>query len=382
MATLAAAHPTEHVAATATGRPNPPITGLSWAALQEVLAEHGERPFRIEQVARWVYRSAITDFSPMLNVPQALRTWLAETYAFSSAEIVTQVASADGDTTKAVLRLADGSLIETVLMQYHRRGDGTGADRSTVCVSTQVGCALQCSFCATGLMGLTRNLTAAEIIDQALHFLRRTRQRPPVVRNVVFMGMGEPLLNYAACLEAVARLCDPLGAGLGPPRLTISTSGWLPGIARLADEPWPVRLAVSLHAPTNAVRDELVPLNRRYPVEDLLAACRAYQARTGRRVTFEYTMLAGVNDSPVLARELVTLVRSLDCHINLIPMNPVAELPYAPSSDEAVQTFHQTLRQAGLIATIRREMGRDIQAACGQLQTTVRRRPPVQEHSP
>ncbi len=381
MATLAAAPPTEHVAAAATGRPNPPITGLSWAALQEVLAARSERPFRTEQVVRWVYRSTITDFAPMLNVPQALRTWLAETYAFSSAEVVTQVASADGDTTKAVLRLADGALIETVLMQYHRRSDGTGADRSTVCVSTQVGCALQCSFCATGLMGLTRNLTAAEIIDQALHFLRRTRQRPPVVRNVVFMGMGEPLLNYAACLEAVARLCDPLGAGLGPPRLTISTSGWLPGIARLANEPWPVRLAVSLHAPTNAVRDELVPLNRRYPVEDLLAACRAYQAQTGRRVTFEYTMLAGVNDSPALARALVKLVRGLDCHINLIPMNPVAELPYAPSSDEAVQAFHRTLRQAGLIATIRREMGRDIQAACGQLQTTVRRRPLVQEHS-
>ena len=382
MATLAAAHPTERVATAATGCHNPPITGLSWAALREVLAARGERPFRTEQVARWVYRSAITDFAPMLNVPQALRAWLAETYAFSSAEVVTQVASADGDTTKAVLRLSDGSLIETVLMQYHRRSDGTGADRSTVCVSTQVGCALQCSFCATGLMGLTRNLTAAEIIDQALHFLRRTRQRPPVVRNVVFMGMGEPLLNYAACLEAVARLCDPLGAGLGPPRLTISTSGWLPGIERLADEPWPVRLAVSLHAPTNDVRDELVPLNRRYPVEDLLAACRAYQARTGRRVTFEYTMLAGVNDSPALARALVKLVHGLDCHINLIPMNPVAELPYAPSPDEAVQTFHQTLRQAGLIATIRREMGRDIQAACGQLQTAVRRQPLVQEHSP
>ena len=382
MATLAAPPHVEHTVAPSAESQPPPITGLSLADLREVLIAQGERPFRSEQVARWVYRSAVTDFAAMRNVPKGLRAWLAETYTFNSADVITQVDSADGDTTKAVLRLADGSLIETVLMQYNQRSDGTGTNRRSVCVSTQVGCPLQCSFCATGLMGLTRNLTAAEIIDQVLHFLRWTRQQPPVVRNVVFMGMGEPLLNYETCLEAVGRLCDPTGAGLGAPRMTISTSGWLPGIERLADEPWPVRLAISLHAPTNDVRDELVPLNRRYPVEDLLAACRAYQAKTGRRITFEYTLMAGVNDSPQLASALVKQVRGLDCHINLIPMNPVVGLSYAPSSTEAVQTFHQTLREAGLIATIRREMGRDIQAACGQLQTEVLQRPVDQDHSP
>lgn len=352
-----------------------PISGLSFISLQRALVARGERPFRSGQVARWIYRSAVADFAEMRNLPKELRSWLADAYQFSSANLTTQLTSGDGDTTKAVLRLEDGSLVETVLMQYRQRSDGTGTNRTSVCVSTQVGCPLQCSFCATGLMGLTRNLTAAEIIDQALYFLRWTRQHPPVVRNVVFMGMGEPLLNYDACLEAVGRLCDPIGAGLGAPRLTISTSGWLPGIERLADEPWPVRLAVSLHAPTDDVRDELVPLNRRYPVAELLSVCQAYQKKTDRRITFEYTLMAGVNDSAQLARALVKLVKGLDCHINLIPMNPVPEIPYTPSSAETVQMFHQMLRQAGLVATVRREMGRDIRAACGQLQTEVRQRP-------
>jgi 23S rRNA (adenine2503-C2)-methyltransferase len=265
--------------------------------------------------------------------------------------------------------LPDGELIESVLMRYPQRWDGTGSERSTVCVSTQVGCPVKCSFCATGLMGFTRNLSSGEILEQALHFLRWTREHPPVVRNVVFMGMGEPLLNYDQTMAAAARLVDPKGAGLGVHRLTVSTSGWLPGIERLIEDPLAVRLAVSLHAPTDELRNVLVPLNRRFPVAQLMEVLRAYQAATERRITFEYILLDGVNDSPALARDLINLLRGLDAHVNLIPMNPVAELPYQPSSPEAVERFHEHLREAGIICTVRREMGRDIKAACGQLKT-------------
>jgi 23S rRNA (adenine2503-C2)-methyltransferase len=223
-------------------------------------------------------------------------------------------------------------------------------------------------------MGFGRNLSSGEILEQVLYFLRWSRRRPPIVRNVVFMGMGEPLLNYEATMGAVERLVHPHGAGLGVHRLTVSTSGWLPGIERLTRDPLAVRLAVSLHAPNDAVRDALVPLNRRYPVADLLGACRDYQRHTGRRVTFEYTLMQGVNDTPALAAELATLLAGLDAHVNLIPMNPVAGLPFAPSAPEAVEAFHAILRQRGLICTVRREMGRDIQAACGQLQAEVKSR--------
>lgn len=207
-----------------------------------------------------------------------------------------------------------------------------------------------------------------------MHFLRWTREHPPVVRNVVFMGMGEPLLNYDQTMAAAARLVDPLCAGMGVHRLTVSTSGWLPGLRRLIDDPLAVRLAVSLHAPNDALRDVLVPLNRRFPLAQLMETLREYQARTERRVTFEYILLDGVNDTPALARDLVKLLHGLDTHVNLIPMNPVAELPYAPSRPEAVEQFHAVLREKGIICTVRREMGRDIKAACGQLKTEFERR--------
>ena len=351
--------------------PLPPITDLSLTALGEMLQGRGERAFRSAQIAGWLYRSKADSFAAMHNVPKSLREALATQYAFSAAVPVAQRVSADERTIKAVLRLRDGALIESVLMRYDRRRDGTGRQRATVCVSSQVGCPLRCSFCATGLMGLARNLTAAEMVDQVLHFLRWSRHHPPVVRNVVFMGMGEPCLNLDSCMEAVDRLCDPLGACLAAPRITISTVGWVPGIERLARESWPVRLAVSLHAPNNDLRDQLVPLNRRYPLDALLASCRAYQQQTGRRVTIEYTLMDGVNDSAPLARELIRVLHGLDCHINLIPMNPVADLPYEPSPQPAVAAFHAILRAGGLVATVRQQMGRDIRGACGQLQTEV-----------
>lgn len=357
-----------------------PITDLSLDELRALMAELGQPAYRAEQVAAWIYRSTISTFDEMTNVPKALRAALAERFRFSAVAAEAELVSSDGETRKAVLRLADGELIESVLMRYPQRWDGTGAERATVCVSTQVGCPVRCSFCATGLMGFGRNLSAGEILDQALHFLRFSRKNPPVVRNVVFMGMGEPLLNYEATMAAAARLVDPACAGLGVHRLTVSTSGWLPGLQRLAVDPLAVRLAVSLHAPNDALRDVLVPLNRRYPLADLMAACREYQRNTGRRITFEYILLDGINDSPALARELARLLRGMDAHVNLIPMNPVQDLPYAPSPPERVQAFHAILRERGLICTVRREMGRDIQAACGQLRTEIERKRRAARH--
>jgi 23S rRNA (adenine2503-C2)-methyltransferase len=361
----------------------PPITDLSLDELRAVVQELGQPAYRAEQVAGWIYRSTITSFGDMTNVPKALRQALAERYRFTALDEQTELISSDGETRKAVLALPDAELIESVLMRYPQRWDGTGNDRATVCVSTQVGCPVKCSFCATGLMGFTRNLTSGEILEQALHFLRWTREHPPVVRNVVFMGMGEPLLNYDQTMGAASRLVDPKGAGLGVHRLTVSTSGWLPGLARLVEDPLAVRLAVSLHAPNDTLRDVLVPLNKRFPVAELMSALREYQAKTERRVTFEYILLDGVNDSPALARDLVRLLHGLDSHVNLIPMNPVAELPYAPSPPEAVEQFHAILREKGIICTVRREMGRDIKAACGQLKTEFerQRRTPVERRS-
>lgn len=350
----------------------PAIGDLSLAGLRDTVVEMGFPAYRGDQVAAWLYRSSVRSFAEMTNLPKALREALDARFRMDAMEVVIEAVAADDETRKVALRLPDGDVVETVLMRYPVRDDGTGAERATVCVSTQVGCPVKCAFCATGLMGFTRNLSTAEIIGQAMHFLRWSRANPPVVRNIVFMGMGEPLMNYDATMAAVALLVD--GAGLGVHRLTVSTSGWLPGMARLIDDQYAVRLAVSLHAPVDDLRTSLVPLNRRYPLPVLLDACWEYQAKTGRRVTFEYTLLDGVNDTPALARDLVRLCRGRDVHVNLIPMNPVSSLPFGASRPEAVDEFHAILRAAGVICTIRREMGREIRAACGQLRTEVQGR--------
>ena len=351
----------------------PPITNLSLAEIRSLMTELGQPTFRAEQIAAWVYRSTISSFDEMSNLPKPLRAQMAERYRFHALEQRVALLSSDGETRKIALSLPDGEIVESVLMRYPQRSDGTGSERATVCVSTQIGCPVKCSFCATGLMGFSRNLSSGEILDQALHFLRWTRDKPPIVRNVVFMGMGEPLLNYESTMAAVDRLVDPKCAGLGVHRMTVSTSGWLPGIARLTEDQLAVRLAVSLHAPNDELRSQLIPLNKRFPIADLMAALHDYQGKTGRRVTFEYTLLDGVNDTPALARQLVSLLRGLDSHVNLIPMNPVQEIPFAPSPWPVVDEFHAILRDAGIICTVRREMGRDIKAACGQLYADLQR---------
>ena len=358
---------------------------LTLAEVEEFLTSLGQPRYRADQLWGWLYRSLATDFAQMTNLPRALREELAARAAIHTLAPVAEAVSEDGLARKVLFRLHDGETIESVLMFYN---DGTARDlgkrvgathqgkragpareRNTVCASTQVGCALDCVFCATGQMGFVRNLTAGEIVEQVIHFARLLRERGERVSNVVFMGMGEPLLNYDATWQAIETLHDPLGFGLGARRMTLSTVGWVPGIERLSRERLQVGLAVSLHAPNDELRNRLVPLGRRYPISQLMAACREYVARTGRRVTFEYALIDGVNDSPRLARQLADLLDGLLCHVNLIPLNPTEGYPHGPSSYGRVLAFQRELEGRGIPTTLRVRRGIDIQAGCGQLRS-------------
>lgn len=353
------------------------LTDLSLAQLVEFMASLGEPAYRARQVYRWLYRSLAGDFSAMHNLPAALRSRLAEVARVGSLQPVTTQTSADGLTRKVLFRLADGNNIESVLMLYAPGNDSRA--RRTVCVSTQAGCALDCAFCATGKGGFGRNLTAGEIVEQVLYFARQfqgheseTESAGPnadasPMPNVIFAGMGEPLANYAAMWAAVERLNDPAGFGLGARHMTISTAGIVLGIRRLAGAKLQVNLAISLHAPDDVLRAKLMPIARRYPLAELLAACREYGDKTGRRVSFEYILIDGVNSSPAQARQLAALLEGLLCHVNLIPMNPIAESPWHPPSREVVLVFERELARRGIATTVRLERGVEIQAACGQL---------------
>jgi 23S rRNA (adenine2503-C2)-methyltransferase len=337
----------------------------------ELLERWGEPGFRAEQLWRWVYRDMAADFDAMSNLPLALRTRLAEQTSFQPLAPVDELVSRDRLTRKGLFELIDHEFVEVVLMLYDQR--------RTVCVSTQVGCAFSCAFCATGQSGLVRNLTPGEIVGQVLHYARWLAKPEPDgvatpaddpsrrVSHVVLMGMGEPLANYEATWRALHTLNDPLGFGLGARHMTLSTAGLVPGIAKMSQEKLQVGLAVSLHAPTDGLRGKLVPLNRRYPLADLMAACRQYTERTGRQVTFEYALLQGINDSDEQARALAQLLSGLPSHVNLIPMNRVEGSPYMPSSRERTQSFLKVLRSAGVSATVRLRRGLDIEAGCGQL---------------
>jgi len=325
---------------------------MDLTALEQLLADRGEPAFRATQVWEWVAHGA-SSYGEMSNLPLALRGALTETLPLSSLDLRGEQIAADG-TVKALLRTADGRPLETVLMRYR---DG----RQSVCVSSQSGCPLTCTFCATGAMRFGRNLTAGEILDQVLHFRRRDARSAP--SHLVFMGMGEPMLNLDNVLAACRRLPD---LGITHRRTAISTVGWIPGIERLAASDMPLRLALSLHAADDALRSELMPVNDRYPLADVLAACREYHERRRRRVFVEYVMLAGVNDR---SEQAVALARVLDpaiFKVNLIPYNPT-DSPYEGSGRAAIAAFKATLEQRGLPATVRLTRGRDIDAACGQL---------------
>ncbi|MDY0391857.1 MAG: 23S rRNA (adenine(2503)-C(2))-methyltransferase RlmN [Candidatus Bipolaricaulis sp.] len=331
---------------------------LSFAEVAALMASWGEPPFRAPQIWKWAWRHLGTAFADMTNLPRDLRARLGE--AFTLAGPVPIAHQGDGEgTEKVLLSLRDRQAIEAVLIRED--------DRRTVCISTQVGCPGGCPFCATGKMGYVRDLTAGEIAAQVLHFARELRGAGERVTHVVVMGMGEPLLNYDATLRALRNLNDRRGFALGARRVTVSTVGVVPGIVRLAGEGLQVNLAISLHAPDDALRRELVPLAERWPLADVLAAADRYASATGRRVSYEYVLLRGVNDRLDHARALARLLRGRLAHVNLIPFNPAPGLPYQPPDPNTVDAFRRELVLHGVDATVRRSRGVAIQAGCGQL---------------
>ncbi|MDE3228647.1 MAG: 23S rRNA (adenine(2503)-C(2))-methyltransferase RlmN [Chloroflexota bacterium] len=353
------------------------LLGLTTDELRAWLAQHGEPGYRAKQIHDAIYHHLVADFADMRGLPATLRESLASRAVIASPSVRALQASKDGRTRKLLLALDDGRLIETVLMLYPASPEGRA--RATVCVSTQAGCAFGCTFCATGQMGFERHLSAGEIVAQVLYFARELRERPWVapdgqpidrVTNLVFMGMGEPLHNYDNTLRALRILNMPDGLRIGARHMTVSTVGLVPGILRLADEPLQVNLAISLHAPNNAMRLRTMPVTRKYPIEQVLEAVRAYAAKTRRQVTFEYVLLAGVNDAVEHARELAGLLAPLKQlgHVNLIPVNKTAA-GYEPPSGEGIRAFRETLRAGGVSSSVRAERGDDIAAACGQLRT-------------
>lgn len=333
---------------------------------EALMLELGQPAYRATQLLRALYHEFPQSFEALRQLPQPLREQLQQRYTLAPAVEVRQVAAEDGNTTKLLLRMDDGTLIETVLMQYPEPGEKH--PRSTVCVSTQAGCAMGCVFCATGQMGFERNLSAGEIVSQVIHIAGLLRERGEHVTNVVFMGMGEPLANYQQTVRALRLLTGPRTFGLGQRHITISTVGVIRGIDRLAAEDLQVGLAISLHSPDEQLRQRLVPTAGPHSVQELISAAKRYFKATGRRVTFEYALIAGENDSPERAAQLVKLLRGTPTHVNLIPVNPTAG-GYDRPRREAVLEFERILREAGIAVTVRVEKGTEISAACGQLRT-------------
>ena len=350
------------------------LVGLSREELAAEMLALGEKPFRAKQLWHWLYHQGETDFARMNTIAKPMQMKLAERFVVGRPEVATQQDSADG-TRKWLFRFRDQQQVETVYIP------SADEDRGAVCISTQVGCTLSCRFCHTGTQALVRNLGAAEIVGQFIaardsygEWPSPKDGTPRHLSNIVVMGMGEPLYNYENVAKALKIVMDHEGIGLSRRRITLSTSGVVPMMDRCGVE-LGVGLAVSLHAVTDELRDEIVPLNRKYPIADLLAACRRYPgASNARRITFEYVMLRGVNDSEAEARELVRLIRGMPAKVNLIPFNPWPGSPYKTSTSEAIHRFADILNDAGYASPIRRPRGRDILAACGQLKTDSERK--------
>ncbi len=354
--------------------PRPGLSGLSPEELLAWFAAHGQPAYRARQLADHVWSARAASFEELHTLPAAIRAELAEAFRIDTLG-ESLVREADGGLTeKALHRLDDGRTIESVLMRYPARGPRR--ERATLCISSQAGCAVGCPFCATGELGFWRDLETSEIVDQARFWRRHLAENGHRVTNVVFMGMGEPFLNLDRVLAAASLLSDPRAFGLGARHITISTSGVIPGIEAMTALRPQYTLAISLHTARPALRDLLVPLNRRYPVDDVVAAATDYADVTGRRVTYEMVMIAGINDTPVDARAAAELLRGRLAHVNLIPMNPVAHTPWQPSSPERIEAFAATLRAVGIHTTVRRNRGIDIGAACGQLAAELAGTPP------
>lgn len=332
---------------------------LSFAELQVQLKELGEPGFRAKQIWQAVYRDLASSPDEISTLPKLLRQKLNETFSFASLEPARKLASSDSQTIKTLFKLPDQRAIEAVLMYYE--------ERQTLCISSQAGCAMNCSFCATGQMGFKRNLTSGEIVEQVLYYARILKSQNKVVTNIVVMGMGEPFHNYEAVLAAIERLNDPDGFNLGHRRFTISTVGLVPMIDRFASEKHQINLAVSLHAANDDLRTSMMPVNKKYPIADLIQACRNYVTLTSRRITFEWALIQGVNDRPQDALELASLLKGLLCHVNVIPLNPTSKFSGQATTHDRAEAFKKTLESHGIPCTIRLRRGIDIQAGCGQL---------------
>jgi 23S rRNA (adenine2503-C2)-methyltransferase len=352
----------------------PDIKSQSREELEAQFESWGKPAYRVTQLLEWLYARRVTDWDAMTNLPRDLRTKLREHFSLQSLELVRKQGSPD-TTEKFLWRLADHSLIESVLIPANPALYGDASDRHTLCISTQVGCAYGCKFCASGLQGWKRNLQPHEIIEQVLSIERvaaplaisPAAQLSRVVDNIVVMGMGEPLANYDNLMKALRILNAPWGGGIGARKITISTSGLAPQIRKLASEPLQFRLAVSLHGATDAVRGKIMPVNKKYPLAELVAACSEYQAKKGRMITLEYILISGVNDSAEQTRPLAALAKKIFTKVNLIPYNSVEGLPWERPSEEVCERFLEALEKQNVTATLRREKGHDIDAACGQL---------------
>ena len=345
------------------------IKSVVFSELQEQLQNLGEPSFRAGQVADWLYKKRVGTIDEMTNLPRSLRGRLSETFSLGNIGVVSMLGARD-TTRKFLFRLGDGNLIESVLIPASLALYGGRSDRRTICVSTQVGCAYGCKFCASGLEGFSRNLSASEIVDQIIAIERVTGEK---IDNVVFMGMGEPLANLSNVLRAIQIMNAKWGLGIGARHITISTSGLAPQIRKLAEEGLQIRLAVSLHGATDEVRNRIMPINRRYNIEALLSACDDYKARKKQRLTFEYILISDVNDSDEQAHLLVRHAKRLSAKVNLIPYNTVMGLPWTRPSKGRQEKFLSILRGGGIPATLRREKGHEIDAACGQLRLQTER---------
>ena len=364
------------------------IKSLTREELESQFKDWGEPAYRVTQLLDWLYARRVTGWDAMMNLPKTLRAKLAENFSLRTLELVRKQGAKD-ETQKFLWRLHDHSLIESVLIPANPALYGEASDRHTLCISTQVGCAYGCKFCASGLDGWKRNLSPDEIVEQVVAVERvtcdecrvtRTEITSPVTRhpsrfvdNVVVMGMGEPLANYDHLLKALKILNAPWGGGIGARKITISTSGLAPQIRKLAAEPLQFRLALSLHGATDVVRNKIMPVNKKYPLQELLAACMDYQQAKGRMITLEYILIAGVNDAIEQTKPLAVLAKKLFAKVNLIPYNPVEGLNWERPDEQTCEAFLRALERQKVTATLRREKGRDIDAACGQLRLKTER---------
>jgi 23S rRNA (adenine2503-C2)-methyltransferase len=335
------------------------VYDLDLPALTELVRSWGEPAYRAKQIWQGLYKNIWINPSEFSNLPKSLREKMEVNLRFDVLSPTLKLDSTDGQTRKTLFRLPDGRQVEAVLMRYDRR--------KTLCISTQVGCAMGCTFCATGQMGFTRHLSSGEIVAQVMYYARLLQAEGEVVTNVVLMGMGEPFHNYNNTMQAIDRLNDPEGYNFGARRFTISTSGLVPAIRQFAQEKRQINLAVSLHATEDEKRSSMMPVNKRYDIEELIAACREYVQLTGRRITFEWALIHEINDTPEEARKLSALLKGLLCHVNAIPLNPTTGYSGQATTRERALAFKEVLEKNGIPCTIRMRRGIDIQAGCGQL---------------